>query len=162
MPGLSIVRHIQEFNLERRNQKFTLFHNKEKGQGLVEYALILVLVAIVVIVVLNLLGPIIGRVFSSVNDSLSGAMSVGGGGVLAVPAPTDPTDPASGFSSCANDGGSCNLSGTHTVMYGADGTYVTVMVDGPFTCLPQGWSGSYPVLPVEDPVPGVVKTCHVK
>jgi pilus assembly protein Flp/PilA len=36
-----------------------------KGQGLVEYALILVLVAIVVIVILALLGPAIGDVFSN-------------------------------------------------------------------------------------------------
>ncbi|MDK1030083.1 MAG: Flp family type IVb pilin [Anaerolineae bacterium] len=48
------------------------FAPKEKGQGLVEYALILVLVAIVVIAVLMLLGPIIGNVFSSINASLSG------------------------------------------------------------------------------------------
>ena len=48
-----------------------LFAPKEKGQGLVEYALILVLVAIVVIAVLMLLGPIIGNVFSTINDSLS-------------------------------------------------------------------------------------------
>ncbi len=43
---------------------------KEKGQGLVEYALILVLVAIVVIAVLMLLGPLIGNVFSAINSSL--------------------------------------------------------------------------------------------
>ena len=48
-----------------------LFAPKEKGQGLVEYALILVLVALVVIAVLLLLGPIIGNVFSSINNSLS-------------------------------------------------------------------------------------------
>jgi pilus assembly protein Flp/PilA len=47
-----------------------LFAPKEKGQGLVEYALILVLVAIVVIAVLMLLGPIIGNVFSTINTSL--------------------------------------------------------------------------------------------
>ena len=47
------------------------FHLAEKGQGLVEYALILVLVAIVVIAVLMLLGPIIGNTFSTLNDSLS-------------------------------------------------------------------------------------------
>jgi pilus assembly protein Flp/PilA len=35
------------------------------GQGLVEYALILVMVAIVVIVILALLGPAIGNVFSN-------------------------------------------------------------------------------------------------
>ena len=48
-----------------------LFAPQEKGQGLVEYALILVLVAIVVIAVLMLLGPIIGNVFSTINESLS-------------------------------------------------------------------------------------------
>ena len=36
-----------------------LYYNKEAGQGLVEYALILVLVAVVVIVILSLLGPAI-------------------------------------------------------------------------------------------------------
>ena len=45
---------------------------KEKGQGLVEYALILVLVAIVVIAALMILGPVIGNVFSKINSSLSG------------------------------------------------------------------------------------------
>ncbi|MBK8617746.1 MAG: Flp family type IVb pilin [Anaerolineales bacterium] len=49
-----------------------LFAPKEKGQGLVEYALILVLVAIVVIAALMILGPIIGNVFSKVNSSLAG------------------------------------------------------------------------------------------
>ncbi len=49
-----------------------LFAPKEKGQGLVEYALILVLVAIVVIAALMILGPIIGNVFSKINNSLSG------------------------------------------------------------------------------------------
>jgi pilus assembly protein Flp/PilA len=39
-----------------------LFAPKEKGQGLIEYALILVLIAVVVIVVLRLLGPQIGSV----------------------------------------------------------------------------------------------------
>jgi pilus assembly protein Flp/PilA len=47
-----------------------LFLPREKGQGLVEYALILVLVAIVVIAILLLLGPIIGNVFSNVVDML--------------------------------------------------------------------------------------------
>ena len=47
-----------------------LFAPKEKGQGLVEYALILVLVAIVVIAALTILGPKIGNVFSKINNSL--------------------------------------------------------------------------------------------
>jgi pilus assembly protein Flp/PilA len=47
-----------------------LFAPKERGQGLVEYALILVLVAIVVIAALMILGPIIGNTFSTINNSL--------------------------------------------------------------------------------------------
>lgn len=43
-----------------------LFLPREEGQGLVEYALILVLVAIVVIAILLLLGPIVGNVFSNI------------------------------------------------------------------------------------------------
>jgi pilus assembly protein Flp/PilA len=49
-----------------------LFSKEEKGQGLVEYALILVMVAIVVIAALMLLGPMIGNTFSKINSSLSG------------------------------------------------------------------------------------------
>jgi pilus assembly protein Flp/PilA len=47
-----------------------LFQPQEKGQGLVEYAIILVFVAIVVIAIIRLLGPKIGNVFSNVNSSL--------------------------------------------------------------------------------------------
>ncbi len=43
-----------------------LIATKENGQGLVEYALILVLVAVVVIVILALLGPAIGNIFSNI------------------------------------------------------------------------------------------------
>ena len=38
----------------------------QQGQGLVEYALVLMLVAIVVIIVLALLGPAVGNMFSNV------------------------------------------------------------------------------------------------
>jgi pilus assembly protein Flp/PilA len=43
----------------------------EAGQGLVEYALILVLVAVVVIAILTVLGPQIGHVFSDVACTLN-------------------------------------------------------------------------------------------
>lgn len=49
-----------------------LFLQREEGQGLVEYALILVLVAIVVIAILTLLGPQIGNVFSRITSGLTG------------------------------------------------------------------------------------------
>jgi pilus assembly protein Flp/PilA len=47
-----------------------LFSPQEKGQGLVEYALILVLVAIVVIVALTALGPIIAGIFTQISAAL--------------------------------------------------------------------------------------------
>jgi pilus assembly protein Flp/PilA len=40
------------------------------GQGLVEYAMILVLVAVVVLVILALLGPAIANMFSNVVDKI--------------------------------------------------------------------------------------------
>jgi len=43
----------------------------QKGQGLVEYALILVLVAIVVIAILMLVGPQIANIFSKITNGLS-------------------------------------------------------------------------------------------
>lgn len=49
---------------------------RQSGQGLVEYALILVLVAVVSIIILAALGPSVGNIFSSVRCSLN---SSGGG-----------------------------------------------------------------------------------
>ena len=46
------------------------FFAKEDGQGLVEYALILVLIAIVVIGILTLLGGKVSAVFSTINSGL--------------------------------------------------------------------------------------------
>jgi pilus assembly protein Flp/PilA len=47
-----------------------LFHPEERGQGLVEYAIIVVFVALVVIALVRLLGPKIGNIFSTINSSL--------------------------------------------------------------------------------------------
>lgn len=44
---------------------------REEGQGLVEYALILVLVAIVVIAMLLLLGPQIANIFSRITSGMT-------------------------------------------------------------------------------------------
>ena len=43
---------------------------KKKGQGLVEYALILVLIAIVVIVILSFLGQQINGTFSKIGSAI--------------------------------------------------------------------------------------------
>jgi pilus assembly protein Flp/PilA len=50
-----------------------LYLPREEGQGLVEYALILVLVALIVIAILMVLGPQIGNVFSRITSGLSAA-----------------------------------------------------------------------------------------
>ena len=46
------------------------FFAKEDGQGLVEYALILVLIAIVVIGILTVVGGKVSQVFSTINSGL--------------------------------------------------------------------------------------------
>ena len=56
---------------------------REDGQGLVEYALILVLVAIVVIAVLLTFGPAISQVYCRVANALqAGSCTLGGSGVF--------------------------------------------------------------------------------
>lgn len=65
----SFETHIEN-TTKQKEVKAMLFQPKEKGQGLVEYALILVLVAVVVIVVLIILGPAIGNVFSNIIANL--------------------------------------------------------------------------------------------
>ena len=47
-----------------------LFAPKEKGQGLVEYAIILSLVAVLVIAVVRVMGPRIGQTYSTINSSM--------------------------------------------------------------------------------------------
>ena len=45
---------------------------RKKGQGLVEYALILVLIAIVVILILTFLGTKVNQTFSRIGSGLGG------------------------------------------------------------------------------------------
>ena len=47
-----------------------LVARKEKGQGLIEYAMILALISIVVIGALSLLGPRIANVFNTITGTL--------------------------------------------------------------------------------------------
>jgi len=65
--GLSVSGELQQEGGEERT-----YLQHEEGQGLVEYALILVLVAIVVIAILALLGPQIANIFSKVTAGLTG------------------------------------------------------------------------------------------
>jgi len=47
-----------------------LFISQEKGQGLVEYAIILALIAIVVVAVVGLLGKKVNNTFNSMTNSM--------------------------------------------------------------------------------------------
>jgi pilus assembly protein Flp/PilA len=51
---------------ERRNSDM----QNERGQGMVEYALILVLVSVLVIAALTVMGPLVQQVFDTINVSL--------------------------------------------------------------------------------------------
>jgi pilus assembly protein Flp/PilA len=53
-----------------RKEFIMLCYLQEKGQGLVEYAIIVVFVAIVVIAIMRLVGPKVGNIFSTINSSL--------------------------------------------------------------------------------------------
>ena len=44
--------------------------DKEQGQSLLEYALILILVAIIVIIVIYLFGPAIGNLYSNIIQNI--------------------------------------------------------------------------------------------
>lgn len=46
------------------------FAPQEKGQGLVEYAIILSLVAVLVVAVVRVMGPRIGETYSMINSSM--------------------------------------------------------------------------------------------
>jgi pilus assembly protein Flp/PilA len=65
-----------------RNWLHTLRDRLQEGQGLVEYALSLVLVAVVGIVILALLGPAIGNIFSNIVNGLNGNVPQTGGGLI--------------------------------------------------------------------------------
>jgi pilus assembly protein Flp/PilA len=49
--------------------------DREEGQALVEYALILALIAVVSIAILTALGVNVSRVFNSVNTQISGVVT---------------------------------------------------------------------------------------
>ena len=90
----------------------------EEGQGLVEYALILVLVAVVVIAILTILGPQITVVFARVMGGLSGqSVTMSGNEVIVVGADIQMTNVGAGV---------CNLSVSGSALVGLqDGQIVT-------------------------------------
>lgn len=109
-----------------------------KGQGLVEYAIILALVAIVVIAVVQILGPKVGNTFSTINNSLD-VVSAAGPWIFAIDEYNDFNLPA----------------GTYEVQYGANGVYVTQTFTGPIVISCNNSTFG-------DPLVGVVKSCSYR
>lgn len=51
-----------------------MYFYKEKGQGLVEYALILVLIAMVVFIAMTFMAPTIGNIFTDIGTTLNASV----------------------------------------------------------------------------------------
>ena len=66
---------IEQFVAERYTALVNAVESRQDGQGLVEYALIIALVAIVVIAALVLIGGNITNAFQSIGTSIGGAGS---------------------------------------------------------------------------------------
>jgi pilus assembly protein Flp/PilA len=48
-----------------------LFHKKERGQGMVEYALLIVLLVIVVIVMIDVMGTAVSNMYESITSGFA-------------------------------------------------------------------------------------------
>jgi len=48
-----------------------LFHKKERGQGMVEYALLIVLLVIVVIVMIDVMGTAVSSMYESITSGFA-------------------------------------------------------------------------------------------
>jgi len=117
---------------------FSSIQKQEKGQGLVEYAIILALVAIVVIGAMRILGPKVGNTFSTVNSSM------------------DLTSVPGAWSPAVGENNSFTLpAGTFEVQYGANGQYSYRTFTGPTTV--QCNNATF-----GDPIFGTVKNCSYR
>lgn len=61
---------VSKLSCHIERESIMLFAAKEKGQGLVEYAIILSFVFVVVIVVVKEMGPMLGDTYSTINNSI--------------------------------------------------------------------------------------------
>ncbi len=53
-----------------------ILQNSERGQGLVEYGFIIVLVAVVILTVLLMFSPIVGNTYSEINTEPEGLSNI--------------------------------------------------------------------------------------
>jgi Flp pilus assembly pilin Flp len=118
--------------------------NHKKGQGLVEYALILVLVAIIVLAVLLILGTSVGNVFTKINNSIQTSNDAQSTSAAPTAIPT--------WTTCATENGFCSFTGTAQVKYGAGSSWYTGIFTNGVLCSNSVFG---------DPDYGVVKSCQV-
>jgi pilus assembly protein Flp/PilA len=90
----------------RRSMKRVGVQARQAGQGLVEYALILVFVAIVVVGILSMLGVRVSSVYQEVNCGLSTAM--GNGAVCNQAGNNGNNGPCNNGNGNGNGNGNCN------------------------------------------------------
>lgn len=62
--------------------------------------------------------------------------------------------PAGGWAQCAAESGSCALGGTEPVVYGANGSFTSLLAGGSVSCSNTTFQG--------DPLSGVAKACYVR
>ena len=129
------------------NLLFSPSKRTDRGQGLVEYAIIIALVAVIVIVVVRVVGPKVGNTFSTINNSLPGDTALSGG---------DGDDGGGTWTSGSGENSSFNLpSGYYEVQYGASGSYYYRYFTGPTTINCNNATFG-------DPIVGTVKSCSYR
>ena len=107
-------------------------NSRDRGASLVEYALLVALIAVVSIGAVTALG-------SSAGDSLESV-------------DFDGTEAPISFTLCGMEDDMCTMTGTHTVRYGSGGTWVEQVRTGDFWCHNSVFG---------DPVPGIRKQCEI-
>ena len=117
--------------------------NREKGQGLVEYAFIFVLVGLLILVSTQFLAPTIRDTFYRIGNPLYQDNGV--------PTPTPIATPTWTF--CADEHQTCSFSGTAVVRYGANGTWTQGTYTNGVFCDNSIFG---------DPLYGTFKSCQIK
>ena len=105
--------------------------NHKKGQGLVEYALLIAMLALVIVVPTLFLGPMIGNVFSKIGS---------------------PLNVGNAWTKCADENYGCSFSGIALVRYGANSSWYTGTYVGGVLCANSVFG---------DPLYGTYKSCQI-
>lgn len=134
-------------------EKQALRHKNSKGQALLEYSLVLVLVTLAVVVVLALLGPTIGNTYSNVVTELGTKGNPTSTAVVPTAVPTAVPTPDPSWVYCSEEYQYCSFSGTKEVRYGENGHYVFMTLIGGTWCTNEVFT---------DPLVGTLKHCYIR